>query len=67
MSGAAPALAAIRLSRSSFGRAQAGMYRGAITPYSAWIDAAPYVERVFVSMDTLTLRFLLGGGVVGGL
>ncbi len=66
MSGAALALAAIKLSMSSCGRAHAGMYRGATAPSSSWIAAAPCGGRVFVSMDTSTLRFYRGGGVVGG-
>ena len=42
------------------------MYRGATVPFSSCTAAASCGGVVFASMDTLTLRFCRGGGVVGG-
>ncbi len=64
MSEAAPAPAAIKLSRYSCGSTNAGMYRGAFLPSSTCIAAIPCERSVFVPMDMSTRRFLCGVGAV---
>ena len=67
ISGAAPAPAAIKLSRSTCDRTHVVIYRGAATPSSSHVSAYYCVGRVFVSIDTSTHRFLFSvdGGPAG--